>query len=75
MSVKEHSNMEYFDLDDDYQIVVYNKDKIECEGNLELIGELMKAKGVSKNPNTKIQDEIYFKCELIVETWKSSKKS
>ena len=75
MSVKERPNMEYFDLDDDYQIVVYSQDKIECEGNLELIGELMKAKGVSKNPNTKIHDEIYFKYQLIVETWKCSKKS
>jgi hypothetical protein len=71
--VKEHPYMEYIDLDEDHQIVVYSKDEIECKGNLEMIGELLKAKGDSKNPRTKIHDDIYFEYQLIVETWKCSK--
>ena len=73
LSVKEHPYMEYFDLDEDHQIVVYSKDKIECEGTLELIGELLKAKGESKNPRRKVHDDIYFEYQLIVETWKCNK--
>ncbi|MBY8986829.1 MAG: hypothetical protein KGD61_00115 [Candidatus Lokiarchaeota archaeon] len=73
LSVKEHPFMEYIDLDEDHQIVVYSKGKIECEGNFEMIGELLKAKGESKNPRAKIHDDIYFEYQLIVETWKCSK--
>ncbi len=73
LSIKEYPHMEYFDLDEDHQIVVYSKDKIECEGKLELIGELLKAKGSSKNPRRKIHDDIYFEYQLMVETWKCSK--
>ncbi|TES97565.1 MAG: hypothetical protein E3J90_06740 [Promethearchaeota archaeon] len=29
LSVREYPYMEYFDLDEDHQIVVYSKDKIE----------------------------------------------
>lgn len=73
LSVREYPYMEYFDLNEDHQIVVYSKDKIECEGNLELIGELLKTKSESKNPRRKIHDDIYFEYQLIVETWKCSK--
>ena len=73
LSVREYPYMEYFDLDEDHQIVVYSKDKIEWEGKLELVGELLKAKGDSKNPRRKVHDDIYFKYQLMVEMWKCSK--
>ena len=70
---KEYPYSEYFDLDENHQIVVYSKNTIECEGELELIGELIKLKGDSKDPRRKIHDDIYFEYQLRVETWKCSK--
>lgn len=73
MCTKEFPFMEYFDLDEDHQIVIYSKDTIECKGNLELIGELLKVKSETKDPRRKIHDDIYFEYQLNVETWKCNK--
>ncbi|MFW9874435.1 MAG: hypothetical protein ACFFG0_15120 [Candidatus Thorarchaeota archaeon] len=64
-----HPYMSYFDLKDEYQIVIYTKDSISCKEKLEIIGKLIKTEGKRKNPRSKIDDE-YFEYQLIVESWK-----
>ncbi len=61
--------MNYFDLDDGYQIVIYSKDSISCEEKLEIHGKLIKTEGKRKNPRSKINDE-YFEYQLLVDSWK-----
>ncbi|MHA1875501.1 MAG: hypothetical protein ACTSUC_03545, partial [Promethearchaeota archaeon] len=34
--INSHPHMNYFDLVDDYQIIVYTKDQISCEGQIEI---------------------------------------
>ncbi|MFX1419736.1 MAG: hypothetical protein ACFE9N_12515 [Promethearchaeota archaeon] len=64
-----HPYMSYFDLEDEYQIVIYTKDSISCKEKLEIIGKLIKTEGNRKNPRSKIDDK-YFEYQLIVESWK-----
>ncbi|MFW9972644.1 MAG: hypothetical protein ACFFDF_20835, partial [Candidatus Odinarchaeota archaeon] len=40
-----HPFMNYFNLDDGYQIVIYSKDSISCKDNIEIIGKLIKVEG------------------------------
>ena len=65
--------MNYFDLDDGYQIVIYSNDSISCEGKVEIIGELIKVEGSRNNPRSKINDE-YFEYQLLVDSWKCIEK-
>ncbi|KKN49672.1 hypothetical protein LCGC14_0640410 [marine sediment metagenome] len=67
--VNSHMNMEYFDLDDDPQIVIYSKGPISCKGTIELTGKVIKLEGKSKNPKYKINDEFY-EFQMIVDSWK-----
>lgn len=61
--------MNYFDLEDGYQIVIYSKNSISCEEKLEINGKLIKTEGRRKNPRSKINDE-YFEYQLLVDSWK-----
>ena len=69
--IDSHPFMNYFDLDDGYQIVIYTKDSISCKERIEIIGELIKVEGKRKNPRSKIYDE-YFEYQLLVDSWNSS---
>ncbi|UCD00589.1 MAG: hypothetical protein JSV23_06780 [Promethearchaeota archaeon] len=64
-----HPYMNYFDLPDGYQIVIYTKDSISCKENIEIVGKLIKVEGKRKNPRSKIYDE-YFEYQLVVDKWK-----
>ncbi|MFW9818379.1 MAG: hypothetical protein ACFFE5_02120 [Candidatus Thorarchaeota archaeon] len=64
-----HPFMNYFDLDDGYQIVIYTKDSITCEEKIEINGKLIKTENTRKNPRSKINDE-YFEYQLLVDSWK-----
>ncbi len=64
-----HPYLNYFNLNDGYQIVIYSKDSISCEGTLEINGKLIKTEGRRKNPRSKINDE-YFEYQLLVDSWK-----
>jgi hypothetical protein len=68
-----HPYMNYFDLDDGYQIVIYTKDSISCKENIEIIGKLIKVEGKRKNPRSKVNDK-YFEYQLIVDSWKCLEK-
>ncbi len=63
-----HPFMNYFDLDDDYQIVIYIKDSISCEEKVEIMGKLIKVEGKRKNPRSKINEDIYFEFQLLVDS-------
>ncbi len=65
-----YPNMNYIDLDENYQIVVYTKSQITCENDLEMIGEVLKVKGGSKDPRSKIHDDIYFEFQFTADSWK-----
>jgi hypothetical protein len=64
-----HPYMNYFDLDDGYQIVIYTKESISCEDIIETNGKLIKTEGTRKNPRSKVDDK-YFEYQLLVDSWK-----
>lgn len=64
--------MDYFDLDGNYQIVVYSKEPISRKGKIELTGEVIKVEGKSKDPRSKIHDD-FSEYQLIVDSWKRVK--
>ena len=68
--VNSHNNMEYFDLDGNYQIVVYSKEPLSKNEMIELTGKVIKVEGKSKDPRSKIHDD-FSEYQLIVESWKS----
>ena len=61
--------MNYFDLVDGHQIVIYTKDSILCEDKVEVVGKLIKVEGKRKNPRSKVNDD-YFEYQLLVSSWK-----
>ena len=67
--IDSHPCMNYFDLDDGHQIVIYTKDSISCEEKIEFIGKLIKVESKHKNPRYKISDK-YFEYQLIADSWK-----
>ena len=67
--VDSHPYMNYFDLDDGYQIVIYTKDSISCKEKIEIFGKLIKVESKRKNPRSKIHDD-YFEYQLLVDSWK-----
>jgi len=68
-----HPFMNYFDLDDAHQIVIYSKDEIPCKERFEIIGKLIKVETQHKNPRSKIGDK-YFEYQVIVNAWKTIEK-
>ena len=67
--VDSHPFLNYFDLEDEYQIVIYTKDSITSEGKMEIIGKLIKVESKRKNPRSKIHDE-YFEYQILVDSWR-----
>jgi hypothetical protein len=66
--VDTHPYMNYFNLKDGYQIVIYTKEPISCEKKIEIIGTLIKAEYKRANPRSKIEDE-YFEYQVLVDSW------
>ncbi|MHA2035378.1 MAG: hypothetical protein ACW972_02590 [Promethearchaeota archaeon] len=64
-----HPYMNYFDLNDGHQIVIYTKDSISCKDKIELIGEVIKVESQHKNPRSKISDK-FSEYHLITDSWK-----
>ncbi|MFX1371329.1 MAG: hypothetical protein ACFFCE_05670 [Promethearchaeota archaeon] len=67
--IESHPFINYFNLDDGYQIVIYSKDSLSCTEKIEIVGKLIKVEGKRKNPRSKIYDE-YFEYQLLVDSWK-----
>ncbi|MHA2006084.1 MAG: hypothetical protein ACXABO_01120 [Promethearchaeota archaeon] len=64
-----HPYMEYFDIKDGHQIVIYAKDSVSCEGETEIVGKLIEVESRHKDPRSKISDK-YSEYQLIVDSWK-----
>ena len=67
--INSHPHMNYFDLADDYQIIVYTKDQISCEGQIEITGKVTKLKSDHNNPEVKISDK-FTEYHIIADSWK-----
>jgi len=65
-SDREHIN--YFDLENGEQIVIYSREQIVCKGKMKIYEEVILAKGSSKRPQ-KIKDETYQEYQLLVDSW------
>jgi hypothetical protein len=64
-----HPFMNYFDLKDGHQIVIYTKNSIACNEKIELIGKIIKVESQHKNPRSKISDK-FSEYQLITDSWK-----
>ena len=67
--INSHSHMNYFDLDDSYQIIVYTKDEISCYGQIEITGKVTKLESDYNNPEVKISDK-FTEYHIIADSWK-----
>ncbi len=67
--VDSHPFMNYFDLSDGYQIIIYTKDQISCNDKIEVIGKLIKVESRHKDPRSKISDK-FSEFQLITDSWK-----
>jgi hypothetical protein len=64
----EYPHSEYFDLEDDHQVVIYCKEKIDTREQIEITGKVIKVSGQPKRP-TKVNEE-YSEYQILVENWK-----
>jgi hypothetical protein len=64
----EYPHSEYFDLEDDYQVVIYCKEKIGVKTPIEVIGKVIKVSGQSKRPS-KVNEE-YSEYQILVDKWR-----
>ena len=67
--IDSHPFMNYFDLNDGHQIVIYTKDSISCREKIELVGKIIKVESQHKNPRSKISDR-FSEYQLITDSWK-----
>jgi hypothetical protein len=67
--IETHPHEHYFNLSDrNLQIVVYAKEKIDCDNEIEIKGKLIQLKG-NKHPKSKV-NESYVEYHLIADSWK-----
>jgi hypothetical protein len=67
--IESHPFMNYFDLQDGHQIVIYTKEEIICKEKIELKGKIIKVESQHKNPRSKISDR-FSEYQLITDSWK-----
>ena len=66
--LNDRANINYFDLDNGEQIVIYSREPITCIEEMKITGEVIITKGGSKRPQ-QIQTETYEEYQLLVDTW------
>jgi hypothetical protein len=67
--IDSHPYMNYFDLSDGHQIVIYTKEDFSCKEKIELIGKIIKVDSQHKNPRSKISDK-FSEYQLITDSWR-----
>ena len=67
--VETHPNLNYFDLEDGFQIVVYTKEKITCKNQVEVFGKIIEIRGPPKEAKSKVNDD-YVEYHITAESWK-----
>lgn len=66
--ISDRNHINYFDLDNGEQIVIYSREPITCRGKMKINGEIILTKGSSKRPQ-KIKDDTYQEYQLLVDSW------
>lgn len=66
--INDGDHINYFDLDNGEQIVIYSREPITCRGKMKINGEVILTKGSSKRPQ-KIKDDTYQEYQLLVDSW------
>ena len=67
-SVPEYPYFEYFDLKDNYQIIIYSKEKITNKKSLLIHGKVIPVTGKPKHFNSKL-DENFTEYHVLVDRW------
>ena len=62
-----HPVANYFDFNDGDQVVIYTRVPVNCEGELEIRGDVIKVEGESKKPDS---DELYSELQIKVDEMK-----
>ncbi|MHA1727924.1 MAG: hypothetical protein ACTSWY_04250 [Promethearchaeota archaeon] len=68
-NIDSHPNMIYFDLEDGYQIIVYSRDEIVCNGRIQITGKVVELESDYNNPKTKIHDK-FSEYHIVADSWK-----
>ncbi len=63
-----YGNIEYLDLEDGNQIVIYSKKLIKCERKVRITGKVIEVTGKSKRPGD-TSEEVYTEYQIIVDDW------
>jgi hypothetical protein len=64
----DREQINYLDIENGEQIVIYSRKPITCRGKMKINGEVILTKGSSKRPQ-KIKDETYQEYQLLVDSW------
>ena len=69
IEIKEtYENIEYLDLEDGNQIVVYSRKSIKCEGRIKITGKVIEVAGRSKRPGD-TSESVYSEYQIVVDDW------
>ena len=66
--VDSHPFMNYFDLNDGHQIIIYTKELISCKEKIEVKGKIIEVESQHKNPRSKISDK-FSEYHLLTDSW------
>ncbi|OLS26829.1 MAG: hypothetical protein HeimC3_07210 [Candidatus Heimdallarchaeota archaeon LC_3] len=64
----EYPHFEYFDLEDDYQIIIYTKQKITNQESILVYGKVIPVTGRPKRSNPE-SDEKFTEYHILVDKW------
>lgn len=66
-----HQNINYLNIgNENEQVVVYSKSKINCKAKVSIKGTVVKTKGTSKRPGS---DEVFIEYQVIADSWECIK--
>ncbi len=65
--ITSHPHINYFELEDGFQILVYSKNQVDCNDILEITGRIIKVEG-SKDINSKAYEHTEY--HIIADSWK-----
>ncbi len=71
--IGDYTHINYIDLENNSQTVVYTKKPISCKEKVEISGKVVKVEG-TKDPRSKISDDDYCEYHLISDSWKCVEK-
>ena len=64
----DRKHIDYLDLDNGEQIVIYSREPITCRAKMRITGELIVTKGKSKRLGAE-ENDTYIEYQLLVDSW------